>query len=124
MARPSRGPAAATTAKRRVPSPGSSLAVLATTVAGGLDPRRLVDPQTADYSALRDVILSRHRARPFREVDVIGPDARPYSRPRPPHDQAAGSGSSSARPSPDRSRALATTDELLAPPPRPTAPGW
>ncbi len=96
---------------------GFLLAVLATTVAGGLTRVAQVDPQTSDYLALRDVILSRHRARPFREVDVIGPDDRAFPTPDPPTTSGRlrfilRSALPEAAP-----RALATTDELLALPP-------
>ena len=102
---------------------GFLLAVLATTVAGGLTRVGQVDPQTSDYLALRDVILSRHRARPFREVDVIGPDPRPYFIPDPPTTsgrlrfilRSALPGTAPA-PSP---RPTSCSPSL-----RPTAPGW
>jgi 4-amino-4-deoxy-L-arabinose transferase-like glycosyltransferase len=63
---------------------GFLFAVLATTVAGGLSRVSSIQYQTADYLKLRDVILSRHHAHPFREVAIIGPDARPYYAPDPP----------------------------------------
>jgi hypothetical protein len=60
------------------------------------------------------VILSRHHSHPFREVAVIGPDARPYYAPDPP----TTSGRlrfilRSTLPSLP-ARTLSTTDDLLA----------
>ena len=96
---------------------GFLFAVLATTVAGGLTGLASRDPQTRDYLALRDVILSRHDARPFREIDVIGPDIRPYHIPDPP--TTSGRLRFILRSAlPDLApRPFATTDELLALPP-------
>jgi 4-amino-4-deoxy-L-arabinose transferase-like glycosyltransferase len=63
---------------------GFLFVVLATTVAGGLTRVSTIQDQTADYLALRDVILSRDHTHAFREVDIIGPDPRPYYAADPP----------------------------------------
>ena len=93
---------------------GFLFAVIATTIAGGLASVTHRDSQTLDYLKLRDAILVRQRARPFAEVDVIGPDARTYFIPDPPTTSGRlrfilRSALPEASP-----RALATTDDLLA----------
>ncbi len=60
---------------------GFLLAVLATTIAGGLTRIAHIQPQTRDYLELRDVLLRRHDVRPIQEIDIIGPDRRPFLRP-------------------------------------------
>jgi hypothetical protein len=93
------------------------LGVLFTTLAGGLSNLSQVQDRTKDYLELRDVILSRHRARPFGEVAIIGPDPRPYFIGDPP--TTSGRLRFILRSAlPDLApRTLATTDELLALPP-------
>jgi len=90
------------------------LAVLLATVLGGITKVSQIQPLTKDYLDLRDQILARHQARPFGEVDIIGPDARPYLVSDPP----TTSGRlrfilRSALPG-LMPRTLATTDQLLA----------
>ena len=77
--------------------------------------RAHIQPQTRDYLGLRDVILRRHDTKPFQEIDIIGPDRRPFLI----HDSPATDGrlrfilrTTLPQLVP---RNLATTDELLAP---------
>jgi hypothetical protein len=95
---------------------GFLLVVIVTTVAGGLTGYSRSD-QTREYLALRNAILARDRARPFRAVDVLGPDVRTYQVPDPP--TTSGRLRFILRSAlPDLTpRALASTDELLALPP-------
>ena len=99
---------------------GFLLAVLATTIIGGLTRISYIQAQTRDYLGLREVILRRHDAKPFREIDVIGPDRRPFLVP----DSPATDGRlrfilSTTLPNLPL-RSLTTTDELLT---RPTPDG-
>ncbi len=90
------------------------LAVIATTVAGGLAGLSSKDLRTGEYLSLRDAILSRDRIRPFREVDVIGPDPRSYHVPDPPTTNGRLRFILRSALPDITPRALATTDELLA----------
>ncbi len=96
---------------------GFLIAVLVTTIIGGLSKISHIQPQTRDYLGLRDVILRRHDAKPFREVDVIGPDRRPFliaDSPRTDGRLRFILRTTLPRLTP---QTLATTDELLALPP-------
>ncbi len=93
---------------------GFLLVVIATTVAGGLTGLASNDPRTADYLSLREAILGRDRARPFREVDLIGPDPRSYRIPDPPTTNGRLRFILRSALPDITPRALATTDELLA----------
>jgi 4-amino-4-deoxy-L-arabinose transferase-like glycosyltransferase len=103
--------------RQRIVIAGFLFAVLATTIIGGLTRISHLQPQTRDYLGLRDVILRRHDAKPFREVDIIGPDRRPFLIPDSP--DSDGRLRFILRTTlPDLTpKFLATTDELLALPP-------
>jgi len=95
---------------------GFLVAVLVTTIIGGLTRISYIQPLTRDYLGLREVILRHHEAKPFQEVDVIGPDRRPFLIP----DSPATDGRlrfilRTALPHLNP-RTFATTDELLAVP--------